>query len=95
MIDIVDGAMKTSRGVTPSLVVDDLSAEAVGPKKVVHVQQLSRGSSPGPSVSKTQSVCTASTLSVVSENRRSLKQWGVKFAKDTKSLGVGLGGGRL
>ena len=77
MIDVVDGALKTSLGVMPSLFVDDLSAEAVGPKKVaVHVQQLSRGSSPGPSVSKTQSVCIASTLSVVSEIRRSLKNSG-------------------
>ena len=100
MIRIIIKAIKAHPTVVPSCFVDDLSAEATGPDKAV-VQELGgfvrnvaeSFDEAEMELSKTKSVCTASTESLGKELEANLKDLAVNFEKTVKSLGVGLGAG--
>ena len=97
MIDIVDQALRAYPSVTPTLFVDDLSAESVAVER--HIKHnlvgfvrmvCDRIKADGMEVSSTKSVCTASSERLGQELADQLVQNGVRFALKTKSLGTGL-----
>jgi hypothetical protein len=100
MVNIVDQATRAYPSVTPTLFVDDLSAESVAPEG--HIKQhligfvrmvCGRIASDGMEASATKSVCAASSVRLGQELAESLSEFGVRFAMRNKSLGVGLGSG--
>jgi hypothetical protein len=100
MIDIVEQALRVHPSVTPTLFVDDLSAESVSVERHVkhHLVRFvhmvcERIKADGMEVSATKSVCTASTERLGQELAEELSQHGVRFTRMTKSLGTGLGSG--
>ena len=100
MIDIVDSACLVWPGVTPTLFVDDLSAEVSGTERFIMMQLVpfvhhvcDRMLKDLLEVSKTKSMCTASSHAVGAALSRALTRHAIRFAYRVKSLGVGLGAG--
>ena len=100
MIRIVDRASQISPMVVPTLFVDDLSAEVAGGQKFVqtNVVQFTRQvcsdiERDGMEVSRTKSICTASSDTVGKEVAAELSMYGIKYASKVMSLGAALGAG--
>ena len=100
MINIVDRALQVYPSVTPTLFVDDLSAESVAVERhikhhlVGFVHMVCRRiKADGMEVSTSKSVSTASDDKLGQEIAELLAQHGVKSTRKTKSLGTGLGSG--
>ena len=100
MIRIVQKTQNAHPTVVPSCFVDDLSAEMTGPDDHVLSELAGFVKNVAGSfveaemeLSKTKSVCTASTESLGRKLEASLEDLSVTFEKTVKSLGVGLGAG--
>lgn len=101
MIDIVDSALRCHPSVTPTLFVDDLSAESMA--GTLHVLKhlvgftrhvCRRVAADGMEVSATKSICTASSEKLGRGIADDLADCRIPFARMVKSLGTGLGAGR-
>lgn len=100
MIHVVDVAYAAHPTVTPSLYVDDLSAEATGPAthvtktlaeftlKVCDALTKNRLQ-----LSDKKSICTASSDSIGLNLEKRLGKYGITYHRGVKSLGAGLGAG--
>lgn len=101
VINIVDNALKVAPCAMPILFVDDLSVESSGGPELVcrnvikfTVAACAQIGDENMEVSKTKSICTASTMSTGKKTARSLRRHGIKFQKNAISLGAALGAGR-
>lgn len=101
MIRLIEKARRLAPMVVPTLFVDDIGAEVMGPAKVVIEQLPKFVKSIAKSVtdavmelSGTKCVCNASTDKLGRSLQENLKPLNVKYQKQVKSLGVGLAGGR-
>ncbi len=100
MLDIIDTALRGVIGVTVTLYVDDVSAEAAGTQRTV-VDSLAqcvlaicdRMTEDRLEVSAKKSVCTASTKRLGTALSEKLARFAIRFEARVKSLGVGLGAG--
>ena len=97
---IVDRAWRAFPLVTPTLFVDDLSAEASGgPVTILRelagfTSQVCRDMTANKlQVSPTKSLCSASSTQLGDGLQRALSEFGVTFQSRVKSLGTPLGGG--
>ena len=100
MTGVVDTACSLNPTVTPTLFVDDLSAEVVASRTHVVTAVVSfmttvcrRLTSDRMQISETKTVCTASAQAVGREIEEGLSSFGILFVLRTKSLGVGMGAG--
>ena len=100
LINIVDSACKLYPAVTPTLFVDDLSAEVAGTFAFVMKQLVpfvlcvcDSMTKDLLEVSKAKSVCTASDEKLGRALERGLCRFGIRFVRRVKSLGTGLGAG--
>ena len=98
MIHVVDVACTAHPTVTPSLYVDDLSAEATGP--AAHVARQIAGfvlqvcdalTANRLQLSDKKSICTASSESVGADIQKRLAKYRIVYHRRVKSLGAGLG----
>jgi hypothetical protein len=101
MIPIVDEAVEQYKQVEPTLFVDDLSVEVVGPFKSLpsiiagFVKVVAKGIIESEmELSATKCICNASTDELGKEVQEALRPLDIRYQQRVKSLGVGLGGGR-
>ena len=101
MIHIVDAALQVAPIVCPTLYVDDLSAEAAGGERVVVSQVCAftltfcrKVEADHMTVSRTKTLCTASTPSVGARLANGLKEFGIQYHGRVTSLGSAMGSGR-
>ena len=100
LIRAIDSAIRLFPRVVPTLFVDDLAAEQIAPDDHI-IKDLGGfaenvagfSTKTGMELSKTRSVCTASSYSLGARLCRRWKQHGIHFAKRVKALGAGLGAG--
>ncbi len=100
LMNIVDRACALYPAVTPTLFVDDLSAEGAGTQRYVlqHLIPFVLCVCDGMTdalleVSQRKSVCTASSDALGDLLANGLRRYAVQYARRVKSLGVGLGAG--
>ena len=101
LIHIVDAAMQVAPIACPTLYVDDLSVEAAVGDRVVINQVTAftltfcrKVEDDHMAVSRTKSLCTASTPSIGARLAEGLREFGIRFYGRVTSLGSAIGAGR-
>lgn len=101
MMSLVDRLVKANPLVKATLFVDDLSIEATGTAQRVApaaikagVQACTEIEARGMEVSKSKCLCTASDERIGLDIQKGLKQFGVRYQAEVKSLGVGMAAGK-
>jgi hypothetical protein len=101
MIRMVDRARQLYRTITPTLFVDDMTAEQTGPHAhiqsdlggfIEHVVEAMEAN--GMQLNRTKSVFTASTDCLGALMEKRWAEIGLKYYRKVKALGAGMAGGR-
>ena len=101
MLDVVDAAYKVFPQVSPCVYVDDIMAAALADSDEEVKSALtnflrsicSRLTADGLEISASKSVVTASSQSLGEDIAANLSQFGIRFTKRVKALGIGLAAG--
>ena len=100
LMRIVDEACVLYPAVTPTLFVDDLSAEVAGTRRFILRYLIpfvlfvcDRMTNDHLEISRKKSVCVASSDSLGKDLARGLQRFGIRCVRRVKSLGSGLGAG--